>query len=164
MGRPKAKPCKCGRKHYAKGLCKPCYSKIYNNLKYRSNPEYREKKLKISKEWRKKNPERHRFLIRRWAREQRDKRPKGFKAPANAWVLTNDFKNYLKRLKKRGTHAGGSKTINRAEWRGIKIAKMADEKELKQFFVESVDKVIDGGLELKVAKKLGIEYKPNRKN
>lgn len=153
MPLPKANPCKeCGKEHYAKGLC----HKHYMNMRYKTIPEHREKAAKKTKEWKKEHPEK----VREYNKKEYKKRPKGFKNPACPEVLKKDFEAYLKRVRTRGaTSKQSSKTTSKAHLRGVKNARNENEETLKRYFVESVNKVINGGMELKVAKKLGIKYK-----
>ncbi len=58
------------------------------------------------------------------------------------WQLCSDFNKYYTRVKRYSRRVG----------------RELDEAALKKSFVKSVDLVIDGGIEFKVAKKLGIQY------
>ena len=58
-------------KHYAKGLCKKCYSRIYSKKRYHKNPQRREYVLMKSKEYRLKNQEKTNEYSKNYMRKKR---------------------------------------------------------------------------------------------
>lgn len=100
--------------------------------------EYLQKHSKEIKAQRKKYRQRPEVKQRQ---KEYNQRPEVKAATQKRWLpyrLVFDFKRYRKRLR-----------VDPENF---------DEKKLKYLFIESVEKVIDGGTEFKVAKKLGIEY------
>jgi hypothetical protein len=130
----------CGGPFYAKELCIKCYHREYARL-----PRVKKRVSSYGKKYYQRPyvKEKHRLWAKKYARNPdvkaiRKEYSKYITCPS---VACRDFKKYSDRI-----------ACNLMRTKGEEI----DKEELARSFVKSVEQVIDGGLELKVAKKLGV--------
>ena len=161
----------CGKeceKAFARGTCSnTCYQRLPEvkqrkkeyDKEYNQKPEVKQRKKEYDKEYYQKPEVKQRmkeynqkpevkqkakeYMKEYYQKPEVKQRMRGYVA---AGTMAHDFENYFARLLAR------TKPARRAEL-------LRNKGMIKLAYVSSVDTVIDGGLELKVADRLGVKYK-----